>query len=188
MRLFFAVAPPEAQRREIVRCVEDLRGELPGELRGRFTPAENLHLTLAFLGELDPARLPELTTAASTLVTRTGFEVEWGGLECFPNPARARVAALGVRRSARELVELARALRAALPEALRPEEKRPLRPHLTLARFREPPPRPVLERLGSELAPFSWRSRVGSVDLMRSHLGPAGARYEVLSRVELSAP
>jgi 2'-5' RNA ligase len=41
--------------------------------------------------------------------------------------------------------------------------------------------------MASELASFSGRSRVTRVELIRSHLDPAGARYETLWQVELAA-
>jgi len=183
MRLFFAVSPPAGQRGEIVRCVE----EFWGPMSGRILPEENLHLTLAFLGETDPTRLGELESATLRLSERPSFEVEWGGLEAFPRFRNARVLVLGVRRGARELDLLVRELNQVLPEDLRPEPGRPFRPHLTLARFKAPPPVRELERLREDLSPYSWRSRMGGMELFRSHLDPAGARYESLFRVEFAS-
>lgn len=181
MRLFVALAPPENQRREIALCVE----QNDGGAQGRVMPPQNLHLTLAFLGEVGAERRGELERAIETLSTHAAFEAEWGGMQAFPDPGRARVAVLGTKSGARELAALAADLLSALPEDLRPRESRRFRPHLTVVRYRQPPPRKAVEELGRRLAPFSWRCRIDRVELVESHLEPAGARYRSLYGVEL---
>ena len=56
MRLFVALVPPEEVRRRLEAEGRALRGLCGG---GRMVPRENLHLTLAFLGETDRRRAAE---------------------------------------------------------------------------------------------------------------------------------
>lgn len=181
MRLFVAVAPLLTQRREIALCIEQFRGEPSG----RMVPSENLHLTLAFLGEVAEDRLVELEGSLDRLGSLSPFTVEWSGLEAFPSLSRARVAVLGVHQGEAELGELAQTLSHALPDDLRPPPKKAFHPHLTVVRFRVPPPRALLELLRGHLAPYSWRCRLDRVRLIRSHLDPGGARYQGLHEIGL---
>jgi RNA 2',3'-cyclic 3'-phosphodiesterase len=63
MRLFFALAPDTALRASLGE-----RGRaMARQIGGRAVPAGNLHLTLAFLGEVEPARVTPLHTVQSAL-------------------------------------------------------------------------------------------------------------------------
>ena len=57
MRLFYALVPSEREKRSILRWQEKL--ERASEA-GRYTPSENLHMTLQFLGEIPPERVKAL--------------------------------------------------------------------------------------------------------------------------------
>jgi len=182
MRLFLAITPPDNLRRELAALLLPFSAELPG----RWPPPENLHLTLAFLGEREDGRRREIEAAAEIAGRCAPFPVVWGGVGAFPGWRRARVVYLGVRKGGAELAGLAHRLVEALPEDLRPPGGRSFRAHLTLARFREPPGPAGLRRLAEELAPLSWRSRVDAIELQESRLHPSGARYRLLSRIPLS--
>ncbi len=177
MRLFLAVTPPENLRREL----GVLLPQWTEELGGRWPSPENLHLTLAFLGELEEGRREAIEAAADAAAHRPAFAVEWGGLGVFPSWRAARVAYLGVQEGEERLAALARELIAALPADLRPR-RRPFRAHLTVARFRRPPRQEDLRRLAAELAPLSWSSRIEAIEFFESRLHPDGARYRLLSR------
>ena len=77
MRLFVALVPPESLRRDLDAALAPARDSI----RGRWVPWENLHFTLAFLGEVDGAQLPEVTEAVSRAVAHHApCFVELGGL------------------------------------------------------------------------------------------------------------
>ncbi|HUY56883.1 MAG TPA: RNA 2',3'-cyclic phosphodiesterase [Candidatus Micrarchaeaceae archaeon] len=129
--------------------------ELPHEARQRLTPplgrlaaldpgvrparADGLHLTLRFLGRVEPEAEPSLRIAAERVARRTTeFLVELGGLGVFPNLAQPRVVWVGVRAGVAELDRLAGALGAELVRAGWSPERRPFRAHCTLARVAQP--------------------------------------------------
>ena len=127
----------------------DLAGPLAGWLeqtRERFpelsvTPAQNLHLTLSFLGELDENEVAVATAAIETAAPRAGegWELGWGEPGAFPNPRQPRVLWLGVGAGADRLGEVHGALMGELAARGLPIDDKPYRPHLTLARVRRPP-------------------------------------------------
>ncbi|MDX6336302.1 MAG: 2,3-cyclic 3-phosphodiesterase [Streptosporangiaceae bacterium] len=184
MRLFVAVAVPAQAADELDDAVAPVRPSWPGL---RWTGRDAWHLTLAFLGEVNEtvsARLgPRLERAAAR---HSCLPVSLGGAGAFPAAARARVLWTGVQGEPRELAALAASVAAGARRAGAPpaEEGRPFRPHLTLARCRDPlDVRPLVDRL-SGYAGTPWTAE--EIYLIRSHL-PGGRphdrpRYEALGR------
>jgi RNA 2',3'-cyclic 3'-phosphodiesterase len=181
VRLFVAVNLPEGQRRAAHEAAAPLRD---AGLPVKWVPAESLHVTLKFLGEVAEAREAAIGAALDVVAAAAQrFEVGLGGAGAFPGVARPRVIWLGVEpHPALELLshDVERALRPLDFET----ELRPFRPHLTLGRVR-PGARPgafaALERLA---AAVDWEgvAPVNSVDLMASVPGPGGAAYAVRHR------
>jgi 2'-5' RNA ligase len=184
MRLFVAVAVPAQAADELDDAVAPARPSWPGL---RWTGRDAWHLTLAFLGEVNEtvsARLgPRLERAAAR---HSCLPVSLGGAGAFPAAARARVLWTGVQGEPRELAALAASVAAGARRAGAPpaEDGRPFRPHLTLARCRDPlDVRPLVDRL-SGYAGTPWTAE--EIYLIRSHL-PGGRphdrpRYEALGR------
>jgi 2'-5' RNA ligase len=182
MRLFLAIDLPDALRREIGELQERLRPVLGG---WRWVRPEGIHLTLRFLGEVSPAddaRHREAWRRAAGESPAVGFTV--GGLGVFPPRSSPRVLWIGVEstRPPDGLGVLAASLEAAARAEGFPEETRPFRPHLTLARA---------ERRGRPRRPEPERTaRLGDVEasevvLFESRLGPRGARYTALEAFPL---
>jgi 2'-5' RNA ligase len=118
-----------------------------------------------------------------------GFRVTLRGFDAFSKLRRARVAFLRVTTGVDELCALAADLRLALPAAFRPAEGRRFRAHLTVARFRQAPPEGALQRVAEAFeAGGEWSFRVDSIQLVRSELSTAGARYSTLHTARLAAP
>ena len=180
VRAFFAVELPPAARTQAVAAINALRLEAGDQTR--WVPEENLHLTLKFLGEIDPDRIPKLVhAAAAKLVRELPFEAELGGLGAFPSARAARAVWLGVTQGAGPLARLARKFDAAASRIGQARESRPYRAHLTLGRLRSPR-RVALERVtvpGG--APFS----VDEVVLFESRLSSDGSNYRPLARLPL---
>jgi 2'-5' RNA ligase len=176
MRLFVAVFPPP----EVVRAALDLAYSLPdgpAASRLRWTPPENVHLTLKFLGDTETDTLPELSTALAGACGRLApFDAQPSGLlGAFPSERRASVVWAGIGKGAGELTALAAAVEAALEPLGFPAESRAYRPHLTLVRVKGRPLRLELPTVGEAASLPSFR--VESVRLMESRLGPGGASY-----------
>lgn len=132
MRLFLAVPFPPEVRSHLAEAQRQLRAQ---GVQANFSRPENLHLTLAFLGETprcrDAARAMAAAQDRCFPLTLGGFghfgDVLWMGVE--PCPA---------------LTDLATSLQARLREAGFALEDRPFRPHITLARRARCPQPPQL--------------------------------------------
>jgi RNA 2',3'-cyclic 3'-phosphodiesterase len=149
----------------------EVRDHLAAALRGaRTTDVAQWHVTLAFVGEWDdvPALSAGLARAAAA-TPPLGLRVRDGGT--FPGVVWA-----GLDGDVEGLRQLAADVAAACRETGVRLERRPFRPHVTVAR------RGGADRLDGYLGP-PWTA--DGVDLVRSHLG-ASARHEVLERHPLT--
>ena len=177
MRAFVAVLLPERVRAGLAAVSAELRGQTHGLAWVR---ADNLHLTLRFLGAIEPAMLEPIRQA---LVTATAaipaFTVRLGGLGGFPSGRAPRVLWASVTAGSAELGTLYAALETALVARGLPGESRVFHPHVTLARARDPRGAGDLVRVLGE-GPAFGEVRVGAIHLMRSDLDPRGSRYSVL--------
>ncbi|MGH7304691.1 MAG: RNA 2',3'-cyclic phosphodiesterase, partial [Candidatus Rokuibacteriota bacterium] len=133
------------------------------------------------------ARITPITGALTELgMSSRPFEARVCGLGAFPSAGRPRVVWAGVTDGASEMTELARRVDAALAALGLPRAERPFSPHVTLGRVRRPGRNPALtDALESASAREFGRIRVSSAALMRSELGPGGARYTELATVGL---
>ena len=151
----------------------------------RWVAAENAHLTLAFLGEQPEDRVPALEEAMKAAAQgHPPFPLRFGGLGAFDSWKRVRVVWADVAEGREPLSALAAALSKELDARRFPVEKREFRAHLTLARASEPGPQERVHEAAVAL-PAAPESRAEALALMRSHLGPQGARYECLWRCPL---
>ena len=168
-RLFVALELPEPLRQAVRELQFGLRG-------ARWLDGDSLHLTLAFIGEVDSAAQRRVETALS-FVEAPPLHMELHGLGHFPPRGALRV--LWTAASPKtEIVSLARTVRRALERSGFTPERRKLTPHVTIARFSHPPPRASLE--GYLRAHSLFRTppaEIGSFHLFSSTLRPAGARY-----------
>ena len=130
LRLFIAILPNETVRRALAGCEESLKG---AALRGSFTRPENLHLTLAFIGESDRAADVRRAMEKAVQTADSGrFTLSVGG------PGRFRreggdIFWVGVRENP-ALFRLQRSLSLVLGEAGFHLEGAQFTPHLTIAR------------------------------------------------------
>jgi len=168
---------------EAMAAVEGLRAVLPPAPSGmRWTAAQQLHLTLAFLGDLDGVELADVCVAARCAAAEHApFDADLRGLGAFPQAGRARVAWVGWGAGAGAVA----ALHSALVRALaRPADRRPFSPHVTIARARDP-----LDLRAWLAAAPAWASpawRVGAIDVMTSELTREGAVHTLVERCPLA--
>jgi 2'-5' RNA ligase len=184
MRLFVAVDPPDVEVARVAALVSRMRASSPPA--GWCRP-DNLHVTLKFLGETEAERLEAISGALSVVAAATvPFDLSIGLPGAFPDLRRARVLWLSLD-PAGPLVGLSLAVDAALAALGCPAEGRDPKPHLTVARIRDPWPGGAAERwsgkFGKEGAgkPF----RVDRIRLVESHLAPGGARHDTLREFPL---
>ncbi|MFC3985695.1 RNA 2',3'-cyclic phosphodiesterase [Streptosporangium jomthongense] len=185
MRLFVGVLPPRRACDELARALRPLRGAWP-ELR--WVDPANWHLTLAFLGEVPPEVLPELETRLARAASRhASMTLALTGAGAFPSVRRARILWSGLSGAHLPLTRLADSVAAGARRAgaVRVDDRKRFRAHLTLARTRaETDVSDLVEALGP-FAGTPWE--VGTVHLVRSHLG-SPVRYETLAEYALASP
>ncbi|MEU7135540.1 RNA 2',3'-cyclic phosphodiesterase [Streptomyces sp. NPDC046261] len=183
MRLFAAVVPPAPAIDELAAEVARLRSALP-ERHGRlrWTEPAMWHFTLAFLGEVDEALLPELGERLARAAHRhPEHQLRFAGGGRFGD----RILWVGATGALETLGGLARSAAAGARRAgVRMDDAKPFRPHLTLARaVGHVNLRPYAE----ELAEFRGRRwQVERLELVRSRLPASGIagerpRYETVA-------
>lgn len=186
MRLFVALVPPE----EAVEHLDEFLEVRRSAASFRWASAEQLHVTLAFLAEVEERRLDDLLEGlARAAAKRTAFDTAIAGGGAFPDAARARVlwAGLDLDKDAGAVMDrLAAGCRAAANQAGIPVDGQRFRPHVTLARLNRPTEVSDWVRLLHGYAGPRWAP--DRVALVASHLGegPRGRpRYEVVEELEL---
>ncbi len=189
MRLFVALPIPEPVKQAALRWQEELRQIAPGT-GIRWATADQLHLTLKFLGEVEAVRVEPLLAATRAACQGHGpFNLEAGRAGFFPNERNPRVLWAGLRCESGALQSLQGSVEARLAEFAEKQEDRPFSPHLTLARIKRVSPtetRALTGKVGSlrDRSLGEWRANY--VRVMQSELHPAGSRHTCLAEVELS--
>jgi RNA 2',3'-cyclic 3'-phosphodiesterase len=185
VRAFVAVAIDDAARGRLADAQERLRKR--GVRIGWVAPA-NIHVTLAFLGDIPPAQADAVSAVLDGAAARTApFAMAVAGLGWFGSRRAPRVVWAGVTAGADALVRLQARVAAGLGGLGLPLEARPFTPHLTLARVR-----PGQDSAGLADLLDDFRDAVfGTVAadrvlLMRSELQPRGPVYAVLHAAALT--
>lgn len=167
MRLFVGLHPPPGALAELEASVAPLRGDRP-ELR--WTGPDRWHVTLAFLGEVADDKLDELEVRLARAAGRhQPAELRIGHGGAFPNKKRARVLISRIEGDQPALAALAASVAAGARRAGAPppDEGRKFRPHLTLARCRQPTDvSAIVDGLG-DFSGAGWLA--AEVHLIRSH-------------------
>lgn len=177
MRLFIAIEIPENIRAGFASLLKEFRAIAP---QLKWVRAENLHVTLKFLGETNPAKLDALQTVLSAVRSPEPVNLEFRGLGFFPNEKRPRVFWAGMEASP-NLKTLAADIDQAVHRLGFPLEQRPFAPHLTLARFSLPGVPPKLSQEIKEKSSRSFGSLTAhEFHLIESKLKPSGAEYTTL--------
>ncbi|HEX4943769.1 MAG TPA: RNA 2',3'-cyclic phosphodiesterase [Usitatibacteraceae bacterium] len=159
-RLFFALWPDAGSQ----AALADWAREIANRGGGRPVSAARLHITLVFLGEVDPARIAALCAAAEGV--RSGaFTL---GLDRIGAFRKTGVAWAGCRQPPAELLSLQAGLERRIAAAGFSPDIRPFAPHLTLARRVRDPAGPA------DVEAVSWR--VKAFALVESARGGGGYR------------
>lgn len=136
-RIFAGIGFGEELGRDFAPWVKKLKKTADQKEIGlKWTPPENYHVTLFFLGETAEEEVPALAEKLEAAVAPfAGFELKLRGLGAFPSVENARVLYLDVQRS-QNLLELQAAVAAALSGGVRDGDD--YLPHLTVSRLRNP--------------------------------------------------
>lgn len=174
MRVFLAVHPGEEFCVALSTRIDPWRDRIPV----KWTRPATWHLTLQFLGEWPAAPLAALQERLDALSCPPRWELRPGLLGAFPDLRRPRVLFLQLVDDGRiaELTDLVRgAVAAAWPDG--PQDTKPMRPHLTLARVKAPLERTQVNALGDIDLGGLPDLPVTGFALVASQLLPEGAQY-----------
>jgi 2'-5' RNA ligase len=165
-RLFFALWPPAGA----AQALHAWAGTVQKSAGGRAIPVDNIHLTLAFLGELEPARALDALEAGSA-VRAEAFALEFDEGRYW---AHNQIVWAGPSRPPAALLLLVRRLHAALSGAGFKTDDRAFQAHFTLLRDAQPP--------SAFAPPPRQRMQVDEFVLARSELNSRGPSYSVRQR------
>jgi 2'-5' RNA ligase len=180
--LFVGVPLPATVAAEITAMVEDVRAmPLPAGARDvRWVRLDGLHLTLRFLGPT-PERMLGPTLEAVEAAARAAdgpIDLELAGAGTFPSGRRPRTLWIGLAGGTEALGRLARATEEALVGVGWEPDRRPFRPHLTLARSDGVATGPLVAgRLVEAMADRRLRCTIDAIGVFESITGGGPARY-----------
>ncbi len=186
MRTFLAFKPPDAIGHRIEGLQNRLRAK---ELGARWVKPTNIHLTLKFLGETDPAAGAAIQSAMQAAVAgQAPLELALGGVGGFPHLNRPRVLWLAVEAASERLQTIQHVLETRLALCGFQSEKRRFKAHLTIGRIRNPKrwraADAAIARGLQDLPPEPFT--VDALIWYESRLCPGGAQYTALARAPLA--
>jgi 2'-5' RNA ligase len=187
MRLFIAINIPKKEKDRIYRAARPLRER---KYPVRWVSPELFHLTLKFLGDVQPPRLATIERVVEEVAGGTGsFPMDMGGFGAFPTIRRPRVLWLGVEPSP-ALRCLKQDMEWGLSEHGFERETRAFHPHFTLGRVQSESGAGAFRGLDTLSAELSCASTVTvhRLDIMESHLSASGPRYEIVTSFPLKGP
>ena len=184
IRTFIAFEIPE----HVLSAIGNIQGVLKSyKFNIKWVRPESIHLTLKFLGNIDPAAMDQIESVLrDTVKPHAPFFVQAKGLGVFPGAKRPRVLWIGITGQIDRLIGLQQHLDKDLKAIGFSGDKRPFKGHLTLGRVKGSIDanrmRSVLAKYNEfEAEPFT----VGPLILYRSDLHPTGAVYTKLFHVTL---
>lgn len=184
VRAFIGISLPLLTRQMLTSAQHAMREASPSWRQEKWVAAENLHVTLKFLGPLPDGLLDEAArTLLATCSALTTFPLHVGEIVAVPHLRSATMLWAGIGEGADTLAEHAAAIDASLAAAGFPAETRGFKPHITLVRARGAR-RVSFETLdaGNRVV-FSAEERVKRMSvrgatLYSSTLTPSGPVYE----------
>ncbi len=185
-RTFLALELDTSQQQFLGNIIRQGKLRLPDL---RWVDPAGIHLTLAFLGELNDQQLAKTVFAAQYAAAAVNpFPYRLSGLGTFGPPRQPRVLWMGISEPSGVLTVLHQALTLALQQQGFPTDERPFSPHLTLARIKSPLNPEQLHLLQQLLSRYQFASsayRVTHLSVMKSELARSGAHYTCLQACEL---
>ena len=184
IRTFIALELPPAVISLLRKVQQDLKRL---KIRARWVQPEKIHLTLKFLGDINPDDIDKIGAAM------TGAAIEFPpvtlsvrGVGVFPGIKRPRVIWVGLGGGIRSLLALQNRLAEELARVEFPKAKRSFKAHLTLGRIKQSVTPAVIRQMISEYASLSSDEfTCNQVILFESDLEPSGAVHSKLKQAKL---
>jgi RNA 2',3'-cyclic 3'-phosphodiesterase len=184
MRLFIAADIDDATRAQLALArdaIQKVLAEARVPPRLTWVKDDNAHVTLRFIGEAPEQTASTIQETLAASLHIEPFDVRWEKLGTFGGSRNPRVIWIAPTSGLEPFTKLAEQVNAQLAPVIGPGESRPFKPHLTLARVKEPGKGVDWERA---LAAFRFTPtivRIDHVTLYQSRLSPKGPTYTALS-------
>ncbi len=190
-RCFVAIDLPQSLKEQLNSLIEGLK-QADKERKVRWVRPDGIHLTLKFLGEVVPDKIPDIIEATTKTLSQPEiqpFGLLVGKLGVFPNLTAPRVIWVGVDSNLKALNQLQKAVEKALNPVGFPIEARPFSPHLTIGRVPDIG-QEEKRKLGILIQNYQGQTNFGVLQveeavLMQSELRPEGAIYTPLHSFQL---
>ncbi len=183
-RCFIAIGIPDDVQKQLKRAQIRLK---QAQFKLSYVHPENMHLTLAFLGDVLTSRIQDAAGAVGTAVLGSGpFQLEAHQLGYFGKRGSPRAIWSQIDGDLDQLIDLQKRLTDALVQNGFPLEGRKFRPHLTLARIRRPKRNlPLVDHLENDKHQYFGEIPVNELLLIESILHPDGPEYHILHTADL---
>ena len=189
VRAFLGISLAPHVRTLLSGCADAIRDAAP-EWRGeKWVPAENLHVTLQFLGMVPETATEDVLAAVYAVCDKTGeFPFSVSAVEAVPRPRSTSMLWARSSDDPTEMTELAHRIASGLAPLGYERERRPFTPHITLVRARQPKPMgfeplDVASRCLYTAGERDKRMSVRGITVYSSTLTPHGAHYEEIAFV-----
>jgi RNA 2',3'-cyclic 3'-phosphodiesterase len=187
MRLFVAAELDDVVKQRVAAVAARLRaaGDADGRRSVSWVAPANLHFTLQFIGDADPAATQRIVEQLAAPIDLPAFDITVTGVGVFPSSGPPRVVWLGVTDGGVQLSSLSRAVNQRLDSIGLPREDRPFRAHLTIGRVKGPTGPRFRDALAVSRDAEFGRCTISRVALFESRLSPHGSTYTVVASAPL---
>lgn len=187
MRTFIAIALPKEIRDRLAKLQESLKA---AGADVKWVAADNIHLTLKFLGETNEKKLDRLGAIIEDVAkNKKPYVIQIASLGAFPGINSPRVIWVGAAKGDMETKAMACELEEKIARIGIPKEKREFSSHITIGRTRSSL---NIEKLIGELETLadnfgreSLEFPVKKITLYKSTLASSGPTYEALKEANL---
>jgi 2'-5' RNA ligase len=174
LRTFVAVELPAEVKRAIAGEQARVQAALADQGLAstlRWSPVDNIHLTLRFLGDTTPAQQRRLIDGLSAAAHDwSPFALSTGRLGCFPTCRAPRVFWQGIEGDLDALSVLQAGVERLVQGVGFAAEERAFSPHLTLARARRESARPALQETGRALTTLAAEPQPPAISFTVNHI------------------
>lgn len=178
MRVFIAIDLPDSIQDKISKISEQFSDK---NLPLRFVAKYNIHLTLAFFGEVESDKISEIVRILDTFRNFSTFSIKLDRAGVFPDQKRPRILWIGAE--SKDLAKLQNKLSHLLSQNQIFFDQKPFHPHFTVGRISGRISK--LSDLISQFSTLSDRFIVKSIGIYSSQTLPSGPKYQKLHEFKL---
>jgi len=189
MRLFLGITPEKETKSVLQDLSEGLqKAEHFTPCRANWIPANRFHLTFLFLGEVDKALVPELTTICTGIANETKtVSVAISKLGYFPSPKHPKVLWVGLQDKEKVLQQMNKKLNQMCRDVGIDTPDHQFLPHITLARFKALKGVGAFQNATKSYSGKSYGSwQINRIELIESRLSQDGPEYRTIQDFEFN--